>query len=62
MPIPTHEEVHKLSDCPPETPPRRRVEPHRGMGKKVGPRQGSAFSEIEIERGIPPSWRQLISK
>jgi UDP-glucose 4-epimerase len=59
---PTHAAVRKLFDCPVETPFEEGLSRMAAWARKVGPRQGSAFSEIEIERGMPPSWRQLISK
>ena len=59
---PTHAAVRTLFDCPVETPFEEGLSRMAAWAKKVGPRQGSAFSEIEIERGMPPSWRQLISK
>jgi UDP-glucose 4-epimerase len=59
---PTHAEVRQLFDCSLETPFEEGLSRMAAWAKKVGPRQGSAFSEIEIERGMPPSWRQLISK
>ena len=58
---PSHAAVRTLFDCFPETPFEEGLSRMAAWARKVGPRHGSAFSEIEIDRGMPPSWRQLIS-
>ncbi|HVS80585.1 MAG TPA: NAD-dependent epimerase/dehydratase family protein [Pyrinomonadaceae bacterium] len=58
----SHDKVRKFFKCPPETTLNEGLSRMSEWVKKVGTRQGSPFSNIEIERGLPPSWRQLMSK
>lgn len=57
---PVHEKVRKFFDCPSETPLEEGLKRMAGWAKAVGPRQGTAFAEIEVEKGLPSSWRGLI--
>lgn len=58
----SHDQVRKSFECPSETTLKEGLSRMSEWAKKVGARQGAAFSNIEIERGLPPSWRNLIAK
>lgn len=55
----THEKVRRFFSQPPETPLNEGLARMARWAKDAGVRQGASFSGIEIERGLPDSWRRL---
>lgn len=53
----SHEKVRAFFECPPETSLDEGLARMAAWAKRAGVRQSAAFGEIEIERGLPPSWR-----
>jgi UDP-glucose 4-epimerase len=56
----SHQKVQRYFRCPSETPLREGLAAMARWAKTVGARTGQAFSGIEIDKGLPPSWRRLI--
>jgi UDP-glucose 4-epimerase len=54
-----HARARSAFDLGEPTPLRAGIERMAGWAKNVGPITGSYFSEIEVERGLPDSWRPL---
>ena len=52
----SHEKVRAYFDCPPETSLDVGLARMAAWAKRVGARQSQAFGEIEVARGLPPSW------
>jgi UDP-glucose 4-epimerase len=57
---PAHQKVRKFFDCPPETPLEEGLGRMAAWAAEVGPRQRSPISNIEVEKGLPPSWRNSV--
>lgn len=55
----THEKVRRVFSPPPETPLTEGLARMAKWAKDAGARKGASFSNIEIERGLPDSWRRL---
>jgi UDP-glucose 4-epimerase len=53
----SHDKVRAYFDCPPETSLDDGLGRMAAWAKQVGARQSQTFGEIEIPRGLPPSWR-----
>jgi UDP-glucose 4-epimerase len=53
----THDKVRNYFDCPPETSLDDGLARMAAWARKAGARQSSPFGEIEVPRGLPPSWR-----
>lgn len=58
----SHEKVRKYFDCPKDTSLEDGLKQMAEWAKRTGARQGQVFSNIEIERDLPPSWKALIAK
>jgi UDP-glucose 4-epimerase len=52
----SHDKVRTYFDCPPETPLDRGLARMAAWARRVGARQSQPFGEIEVLRGLPPSW------
>ena len=52
----SHEKVRTFLECPPETPLDDGLARMASWAKRAGARQSKAFGEIEVPRGLPPSW------
>ncbi len=55
----SHDKVRAFFDSPAETSLEDGLDRMAAWAKVVGPRAGSPFSEIEVEKKLPPSWRRL---
>ena len=51
-----HARLRSVFGSTPETPLREGVGRMAAWAREVGPRPGSRFTGIEIDRGLPPSW------
>jgi UDP-glucose 4-epimerase len=56
----SHEKVRRYFQCPPDTPLAVGLKQMAAWAKNVGVRKGKPFTGIEIERGLPPSWRRIV--
>ncbi len=56
----SHDKVKRFFRCPPETALADGLAAMARWAKTAGGRTGKAFSGIEIEKGLPASWRRLI--
>ena len=56
----THDKVRKFFKCPSETSLQDGLNRMAVWARNAGARQGTPFTGIEIERGLPPSWKRLI--
>jgi UDP-glucose 4-epimerase len=54
----SHEKVRAYFDCPPETSLDEGLARMAAWAKRAGTRQSQAFGEIEVPRGLPPSWTE----
>jgi UDP-glucose 4-epimerase len=52
----SHDKVRRYFDCPPETPLDEGLRRMAAWARQVGARTSQSFGEIEIPRGLPPSW------
>jgi UDP-glucose 4-epimerase len=52
----SHDKVRSYFECPPETPLDVGLARMAAWARSVGARQSQRFGEIEISRGLPPSW------
>src|SRR4051794_21533003 len=57
----SHEKVREFFDCPRETPLDDGLARMAAWARSVGARQSGQFGEIEIPRGLPPSWAGSVS-
>ena len=55
----SHEKVRSYFDCPLDTSLDDGLARMAAWAKRVGARQSAAFGEIEIPRGLPPSWQTI---
>jgi UDP-glucose 4-epimerase len=55
----SHEKVRTYFDCPAETPLAEGLAQMAAWAKSVGARQSQRFGNIEIPRGLPPSWANV---
>ena len=53
-----HSKVQRVFGTPPETPLSEGLRRMAEWVKKTGPRKSKPFEGIEIEKNLPPSWRQ----
>lgn len=52
----SHDKVRAFFECPPETSLDEGLARMAAWARSVGARQSQRFGEIEIARGLPPSW------
>lgn len=52
----SHDKVRRFFDCPQETPLDVGLKRMAAWAREVGARTSQPFGEIEIPRGLPPSW------
>jgi UDP-glucose 4-epimerase len=52
----SHEKVRAYFDCPPETSLDEGLARMAAWAMRTGARQSQTFGEIEVPRGLPPSW------
>jgi UDP-glucose 4-epimerase len=52
----SHEKVRRFFDCPPETSLEDGLRRMAAWAREAGARTSQPFGEIEIPRGLPPSW------
>jgi len=55
----SHDKVRDTFACPPETPLNVGLARMAAWARQVGARTSTSFGEIEIRRGLPPSWAQV---
>ena len=58
----SHEKVRAYFDCPPETSLDEGLARMASWAKRAGARQSQPFGEIEVPRGLPPSWASATSE
>jgi UDP-glucose 4-epimerase len=56
----SHEKVRRFCNCPEDTSLADGLKQMAAWARKTGVRKGKPFSGIEIEKGLPTSWRRLI--
>jgi len=54
----SHEKLKRTFEVPEPTPLELGIGAMAEWAKKVGPRRSMAFEEIEVTRGLPPSWEE----
>jgi UDP-glucose 4-epimerase len=54
-----HRKAQKIFNCKPKVTLEDGLARMAAWAKKRGPQKGKPFASIEIERNMPPSWRQL---
>ena len=52
----SHDKVRAIFECPPETSLDDGLARMASWAKRVGARKSQEFGEIEVPRGLPPSW------
>lgn len=52
----SHDKVRAHFECPPDTSLDEGLARMAAWAKRVGARQSQSFGEIEVARGLPPSW------